>query len=324
MKNEQDDYLTMAEAEHSFLLGDGAALAEAVPRLKAGRTELGLRLKAARQQGQGQRPGTGTITQTREELKTATILPASVLRRQIGLVSTDALVLQALKPTPKEMENGPDKEYLDYLQLLVDTLPTLPDKALQEVGYDGTVREGLATQLETLNNTAGATRQQQSKQKTATAQFGPALTAVRDWLDKELDALVEGQEIAFPKLVERYRLLRRIQHTARARRPKVLRGITHFGIPEVVVRRDKVTIAAGTLRNKSGKGTALRYYLADSPDALPTDGRGRVVKYRESPYLPDLSTLGPDPNAPFLLVLQERQGGPGEYRLEYTPSGDNA
>ncbi|MDO7876852.1 hypothetical protein Q5H93_19055 [Hymenobacter sp. ASUV-10] len=322
MKNDEDDFLKMAEGEHTFLLGDGAPLGNAVPRLQKAITELGLRIGAARQQGQGQKPGTATITQTRDELKTATIRPASVLRRQIGLVCTDALVLQALKPTVKDMEKGPDKDYLDYLQVLVDTPPTLDAKALQEVGYDETVRDGLATQLETLQNTAGATRQQQSKQTTATAQFGPALTAVREWLDKELDPLVEGQELAFPKLVTRYLELRRIQHTAGARRPKVLRGTTHFGIPEVVIRRDKVTIAAGTLRNKSGKGTLLRYYLADTPDALPTDGRGRVVKYRESPYIADLSTLGPDPNAPFLLVLQERQGGPGEYRLEYTPSGD--
>lgn len=38
--------------------------------------------------------------------------------------------------------------------------------------------------------------------------------------------------------------------------------------------------------------------------------------------LPDLGTLGP--NAPFLLVLQEREGGNGGYRLKHTPTGGAA
>ena len=119
----------------------------------------------------------------------------------------------------------------------------------------------------------------------------------------------------------RYHVLHRIKHTVGPRKPKALTGHTHFDVPVVVIRRDKVNIPAATLRNKSGKGVALCYYLADTPDAPPTPGFGRTVRYREEAYLADLSILGPNPNAPYLLVMQLNEGGEGTYRLEYTPTG---
>lgn len=311
----------MADGKYTFMMGDGLPLGVAVTRIAVSSTRLGLLIATARLQGDEQSQGTGTITLTRDELKMATLPAAAVVRSQVLLVCTDALVLQGLKLMPKEAAKKPDADYLRYLKLLVNTATTLPAKQLAEVGYDPNVGEGLAKQLDLLQTTAGATHQQQAKQKTATAQFSPALSAVRDWLDQELNPLVEGQSLAFPELAARYLALGRIQHTASARRPKVLKGTTHFGLPEVVIRRDQINIPGATLRNKSGKGVPLRYYLADTATALPTADQGRVVLYRTDVYLPDLGTLGPNPNAPFLLVLQEREGGNGEYRVEYTPTG---
>ncbi len=324
MQNPVKDFLDMAAAEHQFLLTDGAPLAEAVPRLAAGRTKLGLLLKAAAQQVTAQSQGTAVITNTRDELKTATIKPAEVLRRWVLLATTPGPeTREALKTLPVEKEGGPDKNYLDYLQLLLHEADLIPEVERKEMGYNDTVRTSLADQVAALVATAGATRQQQSKQKTATSLLTPAVTDVRLWLDNEIGPLVHGQALdpVLGPLVLRYDVLHTIKHTVGPRKHKVLTGHTHFGIPEIVIRRTQLTIPGGTLRNKSGKGIGLRYYLTDTPDTVPTDGRGRLVKYREVVAVPDLGTLGPNPNAAFLMVLQENQGAEGTYRLEYTPTG---
>ena len=324
MINSVKDFLDMAAAEYQFLLTDGAALAKAVPRIASGRTELGRLLALATAYVDTQDAGTGTLTENRAGLKAATLPATQVLRRWVLLAAaTPPATRQALLPMPKEAAKGPDKAYLDYLAALLGAAPGITKKEREDMGYNETVTAGLQTQFDTLRTTAGATRQQQGKQKTAGTLLAPVVADVRTWLDTELTPLVQGQALTpgLEALVARYDVLHVIKHTAGTRRPKALTGHTHFGHPEVVVRRRLVNIPGGTLRNKSGRGVSLCYYLTDTPDVVPTDGRGRVVRYREIVEVADFGVLGPDANAPFLMVNQVNEGGEGTYRVEYSPTG---
>lgn len=65
------------------------------------------------------------------------------------------------------------------------------------------------------------------------------------------------------------------------------------------------------LTNRSGKGWVLRYYTAATATAKPAPGPGVLVKNRTEVHLDTYAKLGlgPDPDAPYLLVMLEGADG---------------
>lgn len=70
------------------------------------------------------------------------------------------------------------------------------------------------------------------------------------------------------------------------------------------------------LTNRSGKGWVLCYYTAATATAKPAPGPGVLVKNRTEVHLNTYAKLGPDPDAPYLLVMLEGADGEGHWGVK--------
>lgn len=314
MDTYQQNKLTMLQAVGLYLADGGASLA-AIKRIGAGAQDLAgivSRLEtAAKKQGT---PTTGT-TRSREEVKADAGTKAEVLRQFIVALSPDATLRASVKEAVSRHLHDKDADLLRYLAAIADGVGTLAAKDLDESGYDAAVLTTLQADIKLLTDTQGATRQIQIGTAGATEAL-PALLAEADAvLEKQLDPLVRAQKLAQPEAVAGYDKARRIVHTAARRRPR-FGGTVAPGAVALALDRAAAGLPDPVLTNRSGKGRVLRYYTAATATARPAPGQGLLVKNRAELHLDTFAKLGPDPDAPYLLVVLEGADGEGHWGVK--------
>lgn len=314
METYQQNKLTMLQTVLLYLAGAGAALA-AIVRIGKGRDVLaGLVANIVAAGGAQEKPTTG-VTRTREEVKAVATAKGEVLRLLVVTLTADETLAAELETPVSKVAKGKDADFVKYLQGIAVGIGTLKAKDLEESGYDGEVLTGLTTDIKALTDTQGAARQIQLGTTTATEELPELFEKVDLLLEKTLDPLVKAQKLSKPKLVEEYQKARRIIHTAAKRRarfsgPALPRAVT------LVLDRREAGLVDPVLANRSGRGRNLRYYTAASATAAPLPGQGVVVKNRAEVHLDNYDKLGPDINAPFLLVVLEGIDGEGHWLVK--------
>lgn len=317
MTTEEKDRLTMCQTVLRYLAGPGAALA-AIPLIDTKRDTLaGVVTTLVRLSGeQGQT--TAGVTDSREELKAAVVMGADALRLTVRTLTTDPQLRGQLKETVKRMLRGEDQAYVDYLTLIVTEIGKLGAQQLAAIGYEAAVLTPVAAAVQQLTTTTGATRAIAVTTAAATQGLDQYFKEATRVLDAEdgLDALVHAQK-GNPnrvELVTKYDEARVILSTTGQRRRPALKGTARYGVPVLAADRATLPGADLVLGNKSGKGVTLRYYVAETPDALPLAGQGLVVKRNAEVHLgPDtISKLG-DAGGRYLLVMQQEMAADGAF-----------
>jgi hypothetical protein len=310
MTNKQEDELTMYQTVRAFLGGLGLPFMS-IPAVTALDGELGTVLAplTAEQERQG-RTTTG-ISDDREEAKLAAAATGEVLR-QFVLYGASGTTRADFKQTCARAENGDEQEFLDYLTRIETAAGARPLADWTAVGLD----EGLVLELRAavlaLRNTTGAVRQTQLEVSNATLNI-EAILAEAARKAKKLDGVLKMQRLSRPKLVETYFQARQVIRTATEGRRTRYRGAVAYGAPVLVYDRREAGMLTPTLSNDSGRGFDLLYYTAPTATTAPLPGQGVLVKHNEELYQADYSALGPDANAPFLLVQMTEVGPAGEY-----------
>ena len=311
MKTKQQNKLTMLKGVGLYLGDEGKSLA-AIKRIGAGAAALAAvvaRIEdAVRKQGT---TSTGA-TRSREEVKAEAGKKAEVLRLLIVALSPDATLRASVKTPVSKMLLEKDAVLLRYLADIAAGVGTLDPKDLADSGYDPDVLKTLQADIQLLNDTQGATRQIQIGTSSATESL-PDLFAEADLVfEEQLDPLVRAQDLAQSDAVKGYDKARRIQHTAARRRPR-FGGTVAPGAVALVLERAAAGLTDPVLTNRSGRGRVLRYYTAATPTAPPLSGQGVLVKNRAEAHLDNYDKLGPDPDAPYLLVVLEGADGEGHW-----------
>ena len=297
-----------------FLKEGGAPLA-AIKRIGAGRDALAALLAAAAAATEAQSLPTAGVSRSRETVKAETAEKAEVLRLLVVVLTADPTLRAALKAPLSKRLSGKDAEFLAYATDVAKAVDTLKPADLKDAGYDAAVLATLQADVAELTATQGAARQIQTGTETATGQLADLLREASAVLDQQLDPLVGAQALAQPALVAQYEAVRRTQRTAARRRPRY-RGVAAAGAVVLVLDRREAGLPAPTLGNRSGKGRNLRYYTAATPTAKPADGQGVIVKHKTDAHLEGYAKLGPDPDAPYLLVMLEGVDGEGSWLVE--------
>ena len=314
METYQQNKLTMLQAVGLYLENGGASLA-AIKRIGAGAKALadvvGRIEEAATKQAT---PSSGS-TRSREEVKAEAGAKAEALRQLIVALSADATLLASVKTPVSKHLTGKDADLLRYLSTIAAGVGTLDPKALADSGYDADVLKTLEADIALLTDTQGATRQIQIGTSGATDAL-PGLFAEADLVfEKQLDPLVRAQKLAQPEAVKEYDKARRIIHTAARRRPR-FGGTVVPGAVALALDRQAAGLPDPILTNRSGKGRELRYYTAATATARPAPNQGVLVKNRAEVHLDTYAKLGPDPDAPYLLVVLEGADGEGHWGVK--------
>ncbi len=314
MDTYQQNKLTMLQAVGLYLAEGGASLA-AIKRIGAGAkvlTDVVNRIgEAARHQGT---PTTGT-TRSREEVKAEAAAKAEVLRQLIVALSPDATLLASVKTPVGTHLHDKDADLLRYLTTIADGVGTLAAKDLAESGYDETVLTTLQADIKLLTDTQGATRQIQIGTAGATESLVDLFAEADLVFEKQLDPLVRAQKLAQEQAVKGYDKARRIIRTAGRRRPR-FGGTVAPGAVALALDRAAAGLTDPILTNRSGRGRVLRYYTAATATAPPAPGQGVLVKNRTEVHLDTYAKLGPDPDAPYLLVVLEGADGEGHWGVK--------
>ena len=255
------------------------------------------------------------LTRDREAVKAEAAERAEVLRLLVTTLTTDAVLRADLKEPVSKRLRSKDAELLRYLQEIVAGVGTLPPNDLTEAGYNPAVLTALKADVQQLQSTQGATRQVELSTEAATVQLADRLAETMRVLDEQLSPLVRAQALAQPALVEAFEKARRIQKTA-ARRQVRYRGLVAPGTIVRVLDRREAGLPTPTLGNRSGRGRVLRFFTAHTPDARPAEGQGVLVKPRTDRHLEDYAALGPDIDAPYLLVCLVGIDGEGHYVVD--------
>ena len=304
----------MLQAVLRFLTEAGAPLA-AIKRIGTGRDALAALVAAVQAAETAQAVPTTGVTRSRATVKAETSAKAEALRLLVVVVSTDATQRAALKNPVGTYERGKDAAFVAYAQAVAAAVATLPPAELADAGYDPAVLATLRADLAELTDTQGEGRLIEAGTEVATEQLTALLKQATDVLDEQLDPLVRAQALAQPGLVAEFEVVRRLQHTAASRRPRY-RGTAAPGAVTLVFDRREAALPDPTLGNRSGKGQVLRYYTAATATARPAEGQGLLVKHKTDVHLESYAKLGPDPDAPFLLVALEGVDGAGAWLVE--------
>ena len=304
----------MLQAVLRFLTEAGAPLA-AIKRIGMGRDALADTVAAVQAAAASQAVPTTGVTRSREAVKAETADKAEVLRLLVQVLSPDATQRAALKEPLSKLLRGKDADFVAYAQAVADAVATLPPADLTDAGYNPAVLKTLQADLAELTATQGESRQIQAGTEVATEQLTQLLKQATDVLDTQLDPLVRAQVLAQPVLVAEFEVVRRLQHTAAQRRSRY-RGVAAPGTAVLVYDRREAALPDPTLGNRSGKGQVLRFYTAATATARPAEGQGVLVKHKTDVHLESYAKLGPDPDAPFLLVALEGVDGAGAWLVE--------
>ncbi len=316
METNQQNKLTMLQTVVLFFEDLGKKLA-AIKRIGAGRDALAKVVgKLETAAGAQDAPTTG-VTRDREAVKKEAAAKAEALRQFVLGVSTDATVRAKLQTAVSRHLHEKDAELLRYFQTIAESIGTLPADDLDpaETGYDAKLLKTLTGDIALLTDTRGAARQIELGTETATADIETLLAEADAVLANTLDRLVKAQKLALPTEVAEYEKARRIVHTATRRRPRYA-GTVAAGAAALVYDRRTAGRPDPTLTNRSGRGRTLRYYTAATATAQPAAGQGVMVKNRTEVHLTDYAKLGPDPDAPFLLVVLEGVDGEGHWGVK--------
>ena len=314
METYQQNKLTMLQAVGLYLADGGASLA-AIKRIGAGAKALAgvvARLEAA-----ADKQGTTTTgaTRSREEVKAEATVKAEVLRQLLVALSPDATLLASLQTAVGSHRHDKDADLLRYLTAIAEGVGTLDAKDLAESGYDPAVLAALQGDIKVLTDTQGASRQIQIGTAGATESLTELFAEADLVFDKQLDPLVRAQHLAQRDAVKGYDKARRILHTAARRRPR-FGGTVAPGAVALALDRAAAGLTDPILTNRSGKGRVLRYYTAATATTKPAPGQGVLVKNRTEVHLDTYAKLGPDPDAPYLLVVLEGADGEGHWGVK--------
>ena len=314
MDTKQQNKLTMLQTVLTFLAGDGQPLA-AIKRIGTAADALQALVDALHATSSRQDTPTTGLTRSRDEVKAEAAGKAEVLRLLAVALTDDATLRASLKQPLSKAVRGKDDDYLTYLAVVAAAIGTLPKDDLKESGYDPAVLATLQADLTELTTTQGAARQVQVGTSTATEQLPDLFEQVDALLAERLDPLVRAQALARPTEVAEYDKARRIMRTAATHGPRFA-GVALAGTPVLVLDRRVAGLPAPTLANRSTKGLRLRYYTAGAPTATHAAGQGLVLKPRAEAHLESYDKLGPDPDAPYLLVVLEGVDGEGKWRVK--------
>lgn len=314
MDTKQQNKVTMLQTVLRFLDEGGQPLL-AIKRIAAGREALAAVAAQVLAVAKTQEQPTTGVTRTRETVKKEAAERAEVLRLFVVALTDDPTRRAALKQTVGKRLQGKDAEYLAYLAAIAEGIATLQPADLADAGYDPKVLLALAADRAELEKTQGAARQIEIGTSAATDELPGLLQAADAVLAQQLDPLVRAQALAQPALVAEYDKARRILKTAARRRPRY-RGLLPAGTVGLVFDRRTAGLPDPTLGNRSGRGRVLRFYTAATPTARPLPGQGVPVKHRTDLHLADYARLGPDADAPYLLVVLEGVDGEGHFVVE--------
>ena len=243
------------------------------------------------------------------------VVKAEVLRLLIVALSPDATLLARVKTSVRSHLHDKDADLLRYLTVIAEGVGTLAAKDLAESGYDAAVLTALQADIQLLTDTQGATRQLQIGSSGATESLVDLFAEADLVFEKQLDPLVRAQSMAQEQAVKGYDKARRIIHTAARRRPR-FGGTVAPGAVALALDRAAAGLTDPILTNRSGKGRVLRYYTAATATAKPAPGQGVLVKNRTEVHLDTYAKLGPDPDAPYLLVALEGADGEGHWGVK--------
>lgn len=314
MQTAQQNKVTMLQTVLRFLAEAGQALA-AIKRIGAGRDALAAVVTKILAVATTQEQPTTGVTRTRETTKTEAAERAEVLRLFVVALSDDPTLRAALKQPLSKRLPGKDADFLAYLTAIAEGVATLKPADLTDAGYDPKVLVALNADRAELADTQGAARQIEIGTSAATDELPTLLQAADEVLAEQLDPLVRAQALAQPALVAEYDKARRIVKTAARRRPRY-RGLVPAGAVGLVLDRREAGLPDPTLGNRSGRGRVLRFYTAATATARPLPGQGVLVKHRTDLHLTDYARLGPDADAPYLLVVLEGVDGEGHFVVE--------
>ena len=259
-------------------------------------------------------PSSGA-TRCRDEVKAEAGAKAEALRLLIVALSADATLQASVKTPVSKHLNEKDAELLRYLATIAAGVGTLAPNDLKDSGYDPAVLATLQADTKQLTDTQGAARQIQISTSGATDALPGLFQEADAVLAQRLDPLVRAQKLAQSEAVAEYDKARRIVHTVARRRPR-FGGTVAPGAVALALERAAAGLPDPVLSNRSGKGLVLRYYTAATPTAPPAPGQGVLVKNRTETHLADYAKLGPDPDAPYLLVVLEGADGEGHWGVK--------
>lgn len=314
MQTAQQNKVTMLQTVLRFLAEAGQALA-AIKRIGAGRDALAAVVVRLLAVATNQEQPTTGVTRTRETAKAEAAEKAEVLRLFVIALSDDPTLRAALKEPLSKRLKAKDAEFLAYLAVIAEGIGTLKPADLADAGYAPAVLVALDADRAELADTQGAARQIEIGTTAATDELPALLAAADAVLAQQLDPLVRAQALAQPALVAEYDKARRILKTAARRRPRY-RGLVPAGTVGLVFDRREAGLPDPTLGNRSGRGRVLRFYTAATATARPLPGQGVPVKHRTDLHLTDYARLGPDADAPYLLVVLEGVDGEGHFVVE--------
>ena len=314
MQTAQQNKVTMLQTVLRFLAEAGQALA-AIKRIGAGRDALAAVVVRLLAVATNQEQPTTGVTRTREMAKAEAAEKAEVLRLFVIALSDDPTRRAALKEPLSKRLKGKDADFLAYLAAIAAGVATLKPADLKDAGYDPAVLAILNADRAELADTQGAARQIEIGTSAATDELPALLAAADAVLAEQLDPLVRAQALAQPALVAEYDKARRILKTTARRRPRY-RGLVPAGTVGLVLDRRAAGLPDPTLGNRSGRGRVLRFYTAATATARPLPEQGVLVKHRTDLHLTDYARLGPDADAPYLLVVLEGVDGEGHFVVE--------